>query len=94
MDAGRGAFDGAAGQDEHGDCVWAGAMAVVVADRRVGRQGRSIQLNPKGHERRPGRPRQGGAARQVIKQRLEESRARAERDMYRQIGQHDDPFFE
>ena len=93
-DSGRESFDVGSGQDHHGDLCYALGMAVIVAERRVGRQHRTVALNPEGHQRKPGRPRQGGAARQVIKQRLEESRARAERDMYRQIGQHDDPFFE
>ena len=82
------------GGDGHGDTVFALGLAVVVAERVGGRLARLAALHPGGHQRKPGRLRRGGAAKAVIKARLEESRARAERDMYRQIGQHDDPFFE
>ena len=93
-DAGRESYDVASGQDHHGDLCYAFGLAVTVAERRVGRQHRTVSLNPGARQRKAGRLRQGGAAKAVIKARLEESRARAEADMYRQIGQHDDPFFE
>lgn len=93
-DSGRESYDVAAGLNHHGDLCYALGMALIIAERKTGRQSRSISLHPGGRERPAGRPRQGGAARQVIKQRLEESRARAQADMYRQIGQYDDPFYE
>ena len=92
-DSGKESFDVASGQGHHADCVYALGMALIVAERSVGRQARTVALNPEGNKRKPGRPRQGNTAKRVIKQRLEESRARAEADMYRQIGQ-DDPYFE
>lgn len=93
-DAGREFFEVATGEGHHGDLVFALGLAVTVAERWAGRQHRVVSLHPGGRQRKPGRPRQGNTAKRVIKQRLEESRARAEADMYRQIGQDDDPFFE
>lgn len=93
-DAGRESFEVATGENHHGDLVFAVGLALIAAERRVGRQSRTLALNPGGHERKPGRPRQGNTARRVIKARLEQSRARAQADMYRQIGQTDDPFYE
>ncbi len=93
-DAGRESYDVATGLGHHGDTVYAAAMALIIAERRVGRQSRTISLNPKGHERRPGRPRQGSAARNVIKARLEQSRLQSEATMWAQIGQDKVPDFE
>lgn len=93
-DAGRETYDVAAGQDHHGDLCYALGLAVTVAERRVGRQSRSIQLNPKGHERRPGRPRRSNTARRVIDARLEASRREAERSLWVQIGTDKIPDFE
>ena len=93
-DQGRESFVVATGQGHHADTVFACAMSLVVADRRVGRQSRSIQLNPKGHERRPGRPRQGNTAKRVIQARLEESRLQSEATMWAQIGADKIPDFD
>lgn len=93
-DAGRETYDVASGQDHHGDLCYALGLAVTVAERRVGRQHRTVALNPGGHQRRPGRPRQSNTAKRVIKARLEQSRLQSEATMWSQIGVDKDPGFE
>ena len=93
-DQGRESFEVPRGEFGHGDCVYALGLCLVIAERSVGRQARSIGLHPGGRERPPGRPRQGSAARQVIKARLEASRLQSEATMWRQIGEDYDPGFE
>ncbi len=93
-DAGRETFEISRADGHHADTVYAAAMALLIAERRVGRQSRTVALNPEGNKRRPGRPRQGNAARNVIKARLEQSRLQSEATMWAQIGQDKDPNFE
>ena len=94
-DAGRESYDVATGQGHHGDLCYALGMALIIAERRVGRQSRTVALNPEGHQRKAGRPGRGkSAARQVIDARLEASRREAERSLWAQIGQDKDPGFE
>lgn len=93
-DAGRETFEVSRAGGSHADCVYAAAMALLIAERRVGRQSRTVALNPGGRQRKPGRPRQGNAARQVIKARLEASRLQSEATMWRQIGADKVPSFE
>ncbi len=93
-DAGRESYDVATGEGHHGDTVYACAMALIIGERRIGRQSRTISLNPGGHQRKAGRPRQGNTARRVIKARLEQSRLQSEATMWAQIGVDKDPGFE
>ena len=86
-DSGRESFEVGSAQDHHGDLCYALGMAVVVAERRVGRQHRTVALNPGGHQRKPGRPRRSNTARRVIDARLEASRRQAERSLWAQIGE-------
>ena len=57
-------------------------------------QSRTVALNAEGHQRKPGRPRQGNAARSVIKARLEQSRLQSEATMWAQIGVDKVPEFD
>ena len=69
-------------------------MALLIAERRVGRQSRTVAMHAEGNKRKPGRPRQGSAARNVIKARLEQSRLQSEATMWAQIGVDKVPDFE
>lgn len=93
-DTGRESFEVATGEGHHGDLCYALGMAVTVAERRVGRQHRTISLNPGGRQRKAGRPRQGNTAKRVIQARLEQSRLQSEATMWAQIGVDKDPGFE
>ena len=86
-DSGQESYAVASGQGHHADCVYACGLALVVAERSVGRQARTIALHPEGHQRKPGRPRQGNTARRVIQARLEQSRLQSEATMWAQIGE-------
>ena len=93
-DQGRESFVVATGRGHHADTVFACAMALIIGERKIGRQSRTVALNPEGHQRKQGRPRQGNTAKQVIKQRLEQSRLQSEATMWAQIGQDKVPDFE
>ena len=93
-DAGKETYDVATGQGHHADTVFACAMALIIAERRIGRQSRTVALNPEGHQRKPGRPRQGNTAKAVIKARLEHSRLQSEATMWAQIGAEKIPDFD
>ena len=93
-DAGRESFEVATGEGHHADTVYAAAMALIVAERRVGRQSRTVALNPGGYQRKAGRPRQGQTGRKIIKARLEQSRLQSEATMWAQIGVDKDPDFD
>lgn len=85
-DAGRETFEVSRADGHHADCVFAAAMALLIAERRVGRQSRTVAFHPGGHERKPGRRRRTtSAARAVINERLEQSRREAERSLWSQI---------
>ena len=93
-DAGRETFEVSRADGHHADTVYAAAMALLIAERRVGRQSRTVALNPDGHKRPPGRPRRTNTAKHVIKARLEESRLQSEASMWHQIGVDKIPNFE
>ncbi|MCH8271367.1 MAG: hypothetical protein IH985_09195 [Planctomycetes bacterium] len=94
-DAGRETFEISRADGHHADCVYAAAMALLIAERRVGRQSRTVALHPEGHQRKPGRPGRGkSAARAVIiarairPDRIRPSRYRF-RGMDRSVGARD-----
>ena len=86
-DAGKETFEVSRAGGAHADTVYAAAMALLIAERRLGRQSRSASVNPEGHQRKPGRPRRSNTARRVIDARLEASRRQAERSLWAQIGE-------
>ena len=84
-DAGRETYEVPRGDGHHGDTVYALGMAIAVAEGRGARQARAAALadHPGGRQRPVGTPRTGtNAAREVIRQRLEDSRRQADRDLY------------
>lgn len=93
-DAGRETFEVSRAGGSHADCVYAAAMALLIAERRVGRQSRTVAMHAEAHKRPPGRPRQGNAAKHVIKARLEASRLQSEATMWAQIGVDKVPEFD
>ena len=93
-DAGKETFDVSRADGHHADTVYAAAMALLIAERRVGRQSRSLSVSPGGRQRKPGRPRQGNTAKRVIQARLEQSRLHSEATMWAQIGADKIPDFE
>ena len=85
-DAGRETYEISRADGHHADTCYAAAMALLIAERRVGRQSRTVSMHAEGgHHRKPGRPRQGNAAKRVIDARLEQSRKESERSLWRQI---------
>ena len=93
-DAGKETFEVSRAGGHHADCVYAAALALLIAERRLGRQSRSLSVSPGGRQRKPGRPRQGNTAKAVIKARLEQSRVQSEATMWAQIGAEKIPDFE
>ena len=86
-DAGKETFEVSRAGGHHADCVYAAALALLIAERRLGRQSRSLSVSPEGHQRKPGRVRRSSTARRVIAARLEASRRQAERSLWAQIGE-------
>lgn len=93
-DSGQEKYDVATGQDHHGDLCFALGLALIVAERKVGRMSRSVAIHGETHKRPAGRPRRSNLAKQVIKQRLEESRLQSEATMWAQIGADKIPDFD
>ena len=93
-DAGRETFEISRADGHHADCAYSLGMALLIAERRVGRQSRTVALNADANKRKPGRPRQGATARNAIKARLEASRLQSEATMWQQIGQDKIPDFD
>lgn len=81
-------------QGSHGDLLVSTGLAAVLHEHPHSFMvhARERRDRPGHRERHVGTPRQGSAARQVIKQRLEDSRRESERTMWAQVGREDDPY--